>query len=72
MIFTSVVVGQFLKGGRTGVWILGFRSARSGMVYHTSVGPPLQLCGGLLTAGCHNFYMMVEGVMYPLGFDGMK
>ena len=72
MIFTSVVVGQFLKGGRTGVWILGFRSARSGMVYHTSVGPPLQLCGGLLKTGCHHFYMTVEGVMYPLGFDGMK
>ena len=72
MIFTSVVVGSFVKGGKTDAWILGFHSARAGMVYHPSVGPPLQLCGGLLKSGCHNFYMTVEGVMYPLGSDGMK
>ena len=72
MIFTSVVVEQFLKGGQTGAWILGFHSDRSDMVYYPSVGPPLQLCGGLLKAGCHNFYMTVEGVMHPLGSDRMK
>ena len=55
MIFTSVVLGQLVKGGQTDAWILGFHSARAGMVYHPSVGPPLQLCGGLLKAGSHSF-----------------
>ena len=51
-----------------GVLILGFHSARGGMVSHTLVWTTVQLCGGLLETGYHNLEMDMEGVMYPVGY----
>ena len=38
------------------------------MVSHPLVGQSLQICRGLIEAGCQNLDIMMEGVMYPFGY----
>ena len=56
-----------MRSGWPDAQILGFYSARGGMVYHELIVELPQLCGGELEAGCQHFEMTMEGVMKPFG-----
>ena len=73
-VSTSVVAWRFVRIGWAGAQILGYHSARHGMVSHSFLVALPQVCDGALEVGCHHLDMTILLIIIdrPPCTDGMR